>query len=86
MLAVHQVDQVAHDVVEFEVLWRVDRGDPFATKSRGICFGDDAASDDRYIAKACGLKSLHDLWDQCEVRAAQNAEADQMDAFFSFGS
>src|SRR6478609_6331324 len=61
-----EVDDLAHDLVDVEVLWRVDAVDPGLSQALSIGGGDDAAGDDRGVDLLVA-QAAHHLGHQLEV-------------------
>ena len=73
-----QLDDLAHDPVDVEVLGRVDAVDAGLAQALGVGRGDDPADDDRHV-DALLAEPAHHLGDQLEVRAGEDREADHVD-------
>ncbi len=73
-----QLDDLAHDPVDVEVLRRVDPRDAGLAQRGDVGEGDDAADHDRGI-DAVLAQQPHGLGDQLEVRAGEDRKADDVD-------
>ncbi len=73
-----QLDDLAHDLVDVEVLRRVDAGDAGLAQALGVGDGDDPADHDRDL-DALLPQQPHHLGDQLQVGAGEDREADHVD-------
>src|SRR4051794_30547874 len=75
-----QIDDVAHDPVDLEVLRRVDAGDAGGEHLALVGRGDDAADDDRDLTAGL-VEQADDVGDELAVRPREDREADHVNVF-----
>src|SRR3954451_3650993 len=73
-----QLDDLSHDLVDVEVLRRIDAGDAGVPQRLRVGRRDYPADHDRYLDAFC-LQQANDLGDQVEVRPGEDREADHVD-------
>ncbi len=81
----HEVDELAHDRVELEVLRSEHAGDARRAQPLGVGVRDDAADDDRDATDPGGAHSLEHVGNEREVRAAEDAQPDEVNTLLERG-
>ena len=79
------VHQIAHDVLDLEVLGRVDARHAGRQQLLRVLGRDDAADHDRHVADAELAHPAQHLLDQRHVRAGEDREADDVHALLERG-
>src|SRR5690606_19217602 len=86
MVGAHELDELLHDRRELEVLRRVHARDAHLLQRFRVGVRNDAAHDDGDLIEPHLAHALEGLADELEVRARENREAHEVNAFVGSGA